>query len=586
MPIHDKPFNFSELIKRVIFKERPSYFNAQDLGKAMDILQGYTEALSDFLGIKSTVEILVSDVSSVQNTATETAFSCKYAIAQGKVLAKGVMFDVPSTPLTAYNRTYYYPANAEPKVIPMALYFCLQAELTRKTFSDDPSLCGITSDEFPELVPSCQIDQYTNVRVVATHDVNSVENLICILATFRPDVTVNITGQESMAYALFYNTKNFSDIVTSATTRYQSATFSSNKSIVEHIQEQASTVLTGSALNTIRKANMLQVGEVYLDPVQKIKQLDTGKYVLCLGGVGNVFYLGKILSQPGDLTDLVVSVDANGIATPVPDNTIITLIYEGDLDPDVYAYGSYNINFKLQDSNIILGYMNTRSRISVIDPLVVTPGSLLQFYKRAGKWYIVDAVDYLIRQIESTRLRMVTKDSAVTATPNSSWELMNPGEEYPPNTTVGPRYKYTLPSGVNYIRLNPVAIDSATRAKATLAYIAPPADIYNGFNLTIKIDCNNTDVYATTRTIGILDSSKGSSYGNIALDKLKRTNAVSTFPRTSCTDGLKYSMCFYKGVAVGGIANYYNTGVAIVQLVWDATDAMWYEKSRTLVDKV
>jgi microcystin-dependent protein len=186
MAIHDKPFDFSEAIKRTIFKGRPNFFNAKDFNKELSIIHEFVEEFNSIFAVHSDVAITVTNFSENATGSTVTR-NMGISWGAGNVLYKGVKLPIVAGNHSGYSRQYTYatsqpsPANPRPPE-----YIVLTADLVRVTYADNPTLCGIQADELIQSAPTVDVDQYQNANILITGNLASVPNIICVLGTVFP----------------------------------------------------------------------------------------------------------------------------------------------------------------------------------------------------------------------------------------------------------------------------------------------------------------------------------------------------------------------------------------------------------------
>lgn len=217
MAITAKPYLRSEKIIRSIFGGRPKVMSEQDLNKEFDkiddaILQ--TSKLVGFIRENWQVSVKLSkDSVSGGNNVFDSQISV-VKVDNGNpayVYFRGVRFEIPTGTAIEYTGSF---SSAIP-AIPVS-YLFLVATLETANFSTEPTLCGINSSEFPEMLPSVDIKRYKNERLVYATSRNDVslsgtEEIIGIIATIAPkDSSTLVPNTDDTAYTF---TKSFTRVV-------------------------------------------------------------------------------------------------------------------------------------------------------------------------------------------------------------------------------------------------------------------------------------------------------------------------------------------------------------------------------------
>jgi hypothetical protein len=228
MPILPKPFSWTEKLKRIYFLGRPAYFNAIDFNKELDIIHNSLDEDNDTLGVKSTVVFTLANISHVSSAGTDTN-SFDYSWSAGDIFYKGVKYAIPAQSVITHTDSFATPSGS-PLPFPKTYYFILRGTLVTKDFTSDAALCGIQSDEYPTLVPSCEVTQYTNVQVFLTTNPAGVANKIAILGTVMPRYD---NAANSLIYEFFNNTYLPADVPFLGDASYTAGNFQTNKSIIE-----------------------------------------------------------------------------------------------------------------------------------------------------------------------------------------------------------------------------------------------------------------------------------------------------------------------------------------------------------------
>jgi microcystin-dependent protein len=235
MPISAKPFSFSEMLRRIIFKSRPAYFNVIDLNKEFLILHSFIEEFNKYVGVKSNVTFSVNTFSNVSNGNGTSNRTVQVTLNAGTVTVSGTQFSVSSGVKNAVI-TYDDPdEDVSPREVLPPTYLVLVAELATVTYAENSVLAGLQSSEAPFSVESVEVEQYQNVDIVITNDPSGVSNAICVLASIRPDYTDE--GAFS-SYRFLYHTFNDETISIANGTNRAATELSGNGSIYEELLER------------------------------------------------------------------------------------------------------------------------------------------------------------------------------------------------------------------------------------------------------------------------------------------------------------------------------------------------------------
>lgn len=234
MAIFDKPFLFSEMLRRTIFRGKPYFFNAKDLNKEFEIIHNFVEEANKNTAVSSNIKFTVDSFSEAKNQSTNIwTRSVGVSWTESKVLFKGVQFQIPSGLKSGYTQTYNNPnESVSPKEVKPSTYVILKADLNVVTYADNPQLGGIQSNEVPASVPSVDVEQYSNVEIDIVSDPSTVTNLVCILATIHPNY--DPLGAE-VGYGFIYHTFDGTDISLTNGADRLSSTVKSNGTLLEQL---------------------------------------------------------------------------------------------------------------------------------------------------------------------------------------------------------------------------------------------------------------------------------------------------------------------------------------------------------------
>lgn len=250
--IQPKPFSFQQMLRRTIFKPRPSFFNAEDLNKQFSIIQEYVEKFNTHTLTKSNIAFTVN-VFNETLTATQIVRQINIQWQDSFVEAKGVRFSVPFGN-ASFEQTYDIPETGTPKP---PTYICLVAELTNVSYADNTTLAGIQSDQYPLSVPTVDVEQYKNVSVVLTDNPSNLENCVIILGVFHP--RYDSKGSELPFGFLYYtmNNQGFKILHGSVSESELSSNGSLFDYLVSRIQYRLGSVL--NEIQLVRKFNLSDV---------------------------------------------------------------------------------------------------------------------------------------------------------------------------------------------------------------------------------------------------------------------------------------------------------------------------------------
>lgn len=257
MAIFDKPFQFSEMLRRTIFKGRPNFFNAKDFNKELLIIHNFVEEFNRVMAVNSTIEFTVPSFSeSFNNTTGIWTRTLNLNWTGGEVMYKGVKFQILPSGTSGFTQTYNAPnTSISPKEVKPPTYIVLTAELDTITYADNPTLCGIQSDEIPSSVSTVDVEQYKNVQIEVTDDVASLNNVICVLATIHPRYKTD--GSDDGFGFLYHTFKNPEFTLRNGNDNADSV-FTCNETLFEYLLERV-TLNLSNVLNErqlVRRFNL------------------------------------------------------------------------------------------------------------------------------------------------------------------------------------------------------------------------------------------------------------------------------------------------------------------------------------------
>ena len=186
--IHDKPFDPKEMLRKTIFLGRPNFFNARDLNKEFETVHSFMEKFNEKFAVVSNINITFNTFGEVLNqTVNPPVIERTFHFNNSKdtILYKGVEFQLDAGGQSA---THSFPVpntQVSPKEVSPPTYIVLKGDLNLITYAQDTELCGITSDETPNSVPTVDVEQYQNVSIGISTDLTE-ENIICIVGTIHP----------------------------------------------------------------------------------------------------------------------------------------------------------------------------------------------------------------------------------------------------------------------------------------------------------------------------------------------------------------------------------------------------------------
>jgi hypothetical protein len=212
MSIHAKVFDFSEKLRKINFAGRPAYFNAQDLNKEFEVLHKFIEeGISTLLGARCTSEITLNSFTLPDPQVPLPGmknYHINYNISAGDFYYKGVKFTIDEIIEGTFSGSSEdWTSGDYPRTAPPVIYFVLKAVLNTVTFSENPSLCGIIADEYPNQVPSCSVEQFDTVEIVVCGDkeeAEAVEDKLAYLGILYP----NLSDDGSIVYEALQFFKN------------------------------------------------------------------------------------------------------------------------------------------------------------------------------------------------------------------------------------------------------------------------------------------------------------------------------------------------------------------------------------------
>lgn len=234
--IYDKPFSFSEMLRRTIFLGRPNFFNAKDFNKELLIIHSFIEEFNKVFAVTSNLEFSITSFTENLNSSTNVVTrTLNIQWTGGTVLYNGVKFNITADGISGYTQTFTKPDDTiSPKEVRPNTYLVLSADLQTITYADNPVLCGIQSDEVLATVPTVNVEQYKNIEIHLTGDPSSIPNAICVLATIHPrhkeDGSDNGTG-------FLYHTYNNPIFLIKNGTDRQSSNLANNNTLFEYILE-------------------------------------------------------------------------------------------------------------------------------------------------------------------------------------------------------------------------------------------------------------------------------------------------------------------------------------------------------------
>lgn len=255
MPIFTKPFSWTEMLRRVKFLPRPAYFNNEDFNKELELLHSGLEQVSQTTGPYTSLNINVGAVTETEPVTGTFQRQFSWSHGNGTVVYRGQRFTLTSNSGT-YTTTYDKPnvTTVSPKEVRPTSYICLVADLVDVDFAASPALCGLTADEVPTAVESCEVEQYQNIAVAITEDIDSLSNFICILATVYP----RYDSSGNVKYYKYKNSFNTTTLTYNNYGGYAKTYMKSNNSLVDLLFYRVDIAL-GNVLNErqlVRRHNL------------------------------------------------------------------------------------------------------------------------------------------------------------------------------------------------------------------------------------------------------------------------------------------------------------------------------------------
>lgn len=188
MPIQPKPFNWNDKLVATKFKGAPSYFNGEDLNREFDAIRNYAYKIEELGGVLGTVTSAVGTYSITLTGTNTLTINASISWTSGEIFVKGTRLPITSGTLQGSSSTSQDPNANGKRALLKPIYLVVVADKVRKTFADDPVLCGILADEYPQRVSGCEVDVYENIQVIATEAPESYNNIRAFLATVVPVV--------------------------------------------------------------------------------------------------------------------------------------------------------------------------------------------------------------------------------------------------------------------------------------------------------------------------------------------------------------------------------------------------------------
>lgn len=293
MAIFDKPFLFSELLRRTVFKGRPNFFNAKDFNKELLIIHEFIEEFNGRFGVWTNINFTIPSFSEVFNGGTNiTTRSINLNWSAGDILYKGIKVPFDAGGIVSYTQNFSGTGNGLLDVpgignVPPT-YVVLTGELDTVTYAENPVLCGIQADEMPTTAPSVDVEQYTNVQIQLVGEGLVLPNIICILGTIHPKYTT--TGSPG-GYGFLYNAFRNSDFKYSRGGANTDMTLAGNNSLYEFLMERVVLKLS----NVI---NERQLGQRF-----NLADLSNGTYARHNVGLSNLVNHRQLV-QAENLRDL------------------------------------------------------------------------------------------------------------------------------------------------------------------------------------------------------------------------------------------------------------------------------------------
>tara|TARA_Y100000034_G_scaffold29728_1_gene36168 strand:+ start:43357 stop:44958 length:1602 start_codon:yes stop_codon:yes gene_type:complete len=240
MPILDKPFNFNEMLRRTIFKGRPNFFNAKDFNKELELIHSFMEEFNKVFAVHSDIEFTITNFDENFNNGTlQWTRNLNISWGDATVLYKGVKFSVSSGVSGSFSHVYnQLNTSVTPKDVRPSTYIALKATLDTVTYADNPALCGIQADEIQDSVPTVDVEQYKDVEIFLTGDVNDFDDsTICILGIIHPKYAFD-GSFEGYGFIKNYLSEAEFSIYSGKDNKFQNLT--SNNTLFEYITERLS----------------------------------------------------------------------------------------------------------------------------------------------------------------------------------------------------------------------------------------------------------------------------------------------------------------------------------------------------------
>ena len=242
MAIFDKPFSFDEMLRRTIFKGRPNFFNSKDFNKELLIIHNFIEEFNKAFAVCSTVDFTIPSFSETFNSTTgiwNRVMNISWA--KGQIMYQGVKYNIEAGGVSNYIQEYSDPnTSVSPKEVKPPSYIILTGELATITYADNPTLCGIQSDEVPSTVPTVDVEQWKNLQIKVIENPADFtgtgnETLICVLSTIHPRYKSN--GSDN-GYGFLYNTFKNADFNLGNGEGNEVSNIGGNQTMFEYILER------------------------------------------------------------------------------------------------------------------------------------------------------------------------------------------------------------------------------------------------------------------------------------------------------------------------------------------------------------
>ena len=279
MAIHPKPFNASDRITKVKFLGRPAYFNAEDLNRQFEVHRQAIIQAQSLSGYKTTATVALSNL-----TYDGTTLAFRLTVGAGLLYGPIATQQVPAQILN-YSATHLAASSGGKQTPPFAAYLLLNAlELTR-TFSDDPIMSGITSDEYPTSLPSSDHTVLAPATLSVQTSFNDPEGVVIILASVLP--RPNSAG-DGWDWYLFNNARNLASPEVAADATHNRRVFSTNGSVLEELELLRSTI--AQTLNLSGILAQLQQNSSSIAKIWQYKEeVPIGSVMMYSGTLSGVF---------------------------------------------------------------------------------------------------------------------------------------------------------------------------------------------------------------------------------------------------------------------------------------------------------